>query len=83
MTDKLSEYIQANQSLQERLIASVTEISNLKQEIFRLNQVISNFNTADSNDNITLNIVQEDKSSEDKLPNMKSHPECIVDISDI
>jgi len=83
MTDKLSEYIQANQSLQERLIASVTEISNLKQEIFRLNQVISNFNTADSNDNITLIIVQEDKSSEDKLPNMKSHPECIVDISDI
>lgn len=83
MTDKLSEYIQANQSLQERLIASVTEISNLKQEIFRLNQVISNFNTADSNDNITLNIVQEDKSSEDKLPNLKSHPECIVDISDI
>lgn len=83
VTNRLQEYIQANQSLQERLIANVSEISNLKQENFRLNQSISNSNTADSNDNIKIGIVEEEKSSEDNLPKLKSRPECTVDISDI
>jgi glycosyltransferase involved in cell wall biosynthesis len=81
---QLNEYIAANQSLQERLIASVSEISKLKQEIVRLNQHIatSAAQTLQGPENVRLSVVQ-DEPSEEIVAKIKTSPEITVDMSDI
>ena len=80
---QLTEYIQANQSLQERLIASVSEVSTLKQEVVRLNLYISTLKNVESSDNIKIDIVEEEKSTEVNLSKTMSRPEHTVDMSDM
>jgi glycosyltransferase involved in cell wall biosynthesis len=79
---QLNEYIAANQSLQERLIASVSEISTLKQEITRLNQYIATTASRASQapENVRLSVVEEEPAEEVVS---KISPEIIVDMSDI
>ena len=79
---QLNEYIAANQSLQERLIASVSEISTLKQEITRLNQYIATTasRAAQAPENVRLSVVEEEPAEEAVS---KTSPEIIVDMSDI
>ena len=79
---QLNEYIAANQSLQERLIASVSEISTLKQEITRLNQYIATTasRAAQAPENVRLSVVEEEPAEEAVS---KISPEIIVDMSDI
>jgi hypothetical protein len=84
---QLNEYIAANQSLQERLIASVSEISKLKQEIVRLNQHIATSAAAASlaeqaPENVRLSVVEE-KPAEEIVAKTKTSPEITVDMSDI
>ena len=80
---KIQEYISANQSLQERLIASVREISALKIEIKQLNHNITNLkNNIDAVENIKLDIIDNETLSNDTVP-LKSVPEIAVDISDV
>jgi len=80
---KIQEYISANQSLQERLIASVREISALKIEIKQLNHNITNLkNNIDTVENIKLDIIDNETLSNDTVP-LKSVPEIAVDISDV
>ena len=83
MSSQLNEYIAANQSLQERLIASVREISTLKQEVARLNQQIASAAAlAPTPENVVLSIV-EDEPAEQVVAKTKTSPEITVDMSDI
>jgi glycosyltransferase involved in cell wall biosynthesis len=84
---QLNEYIAANQSLQERLITSVSEISKLKQEIVRLNQHIATSAAAASlaaqaPESIRLSVVEEEPE-EEIVAKTKTSPEFAVDMSDI
>ena len=85
MAAQLNEYIAANQSLQERLIASVRDISVLKQEIARLNQQIASAAAAvqaPEPENVVLSVV-EDEPAEKIVAKTKTSPEIVVDMSDI
>ena len=68
--------------MQERLIASVSEISTLKQEITRLNQYIATnaSRAAQATENVRLSVVEEEPAEEAVS---KISPEIIVDMSDI
>jgi hypothetical protein len=82
---QLNEYIAANQSLQERLIASVSEISTLKQEIVRLNQYNANAAASlaeQATQNVRLSVVEEEPA-EEIVAKTKTSPEITVDMSDI
>lgn len=82
---ELNEYIAANQSLQERLITSVREISTLKQEIARLNQCIASSAAAAASlapENVILSVIEE-KPDAEIVPKTKTSPEITVDMSDI
>jgi hypothetical protein len=78
-----NEYIAANQSLQERLIASMSEISTLKQEIIHLNKcIVTVARAVQSPENIVMSVVEE-KKAEEIAPATKTSPEIKVDMSDI
>ena len=82
---QLNEYIAANQSLQERLIASVSEISTLKQEIVLLNQYNANAAASlaeQATQNVRLSVVEEEPA-EEIVAKTKTSPEITVDMSDI
>ena len=80
---QLNEYIAANQSLQERLIASMSEISKLKQEIVHLNKCIATVARAvQAPENIIMSVIEEKQSEEIASP-AKTSPEIKVDMSDI
>jgi hypothetical protein len=89
MAAQLNEYIAANQSLQERLIASVRDISTLKQEITRLNQYIASAaaaaaatQVAKASENVVLSVIEEEPA-ETVVAKTKTSPEITVDMSDI
>ena len=86
MAAQLNEYIAANQSLQERLIASVRDISTLKQEIARLNQYIASAaaqtEVAPAPENVVLSVIEEEPA-ETVVAKTKTSPEITVDMSDI
>jgi predicted RNase H-like nuclease (RuvC/YqgF family) len=88
ITTQLNEYIAANQSLQERLIASVRDISTLKQEIARLNEYIASSaaaaaaEVAQAPENVILSVIAEEPEAE-IIAKTKSSPEITVDMSDI
>jgi hypothetical protein len=85
ITTQLNEYIAANQSLQERLIASVSEISTLKLEIARLNEHIASSAAAEvaqAPENVILSVIAEEPEAEN-VAKTKSSPEITVDMSDI
>lgn len=80
---QLSEYIAANQSLQERLIASMSEISTLKQEIVHLNKcIVTVARAVQAPENIVMSVVEETKG-EEIVSAAKTIPEIKVDMSDI
>ena len=83
MATQLNEYIAANQSLQERLITSVRDISTLKQEIVRLNQQIASAAAvqAPAPENVVLSVIEEHAS--EIVAKTKTSPEIKVDMSDI
>ena len=85
MSAQLNEYIAANHSLQERLIASVRDISTLKQEIARLNEYIASSAAApvaQSPENVILSVIAEEPAAE-IVAKTKTSPEITVDMSDI
>jgi hypothetical protein len=90
ITTQLNEYIAANQSLQERLIASVSEISTLKLEIARLNEDIASYaaataaatQVAEAPENVILSVMAEEPEAE-IVAKTKTSPEITVDMSDI
>jgi len=89
MSAQLNEYIAANQSLQERLIASVSEISSLKLEIVRLNEHIASYaaaaaaaQVAEAPENVILSLIAEQPAAE-IVAKPKTSPEITVDMSDI
>lgn len=80
---QLSEYIAANQSLQERLIASMSEISTLKQEIVHLNKcIVTVARAVQAPENIVMSVAEEKQSAEIASAT-KTSPEMKVDMSDI
>jgi glycosyltransferase involved in cell wall biosynthesis len=80
---QLSEYIAANQSLQEKLIASMSEISKLKQEIVHLNKcIVTVARAVQAPENIIMSALQENKA-EEIVSAAKTSPEIKVDMSDI
>jgi glycosyltransferase involved in cell wall biosynthesis len=80
---QLNEYIAANQSLQERLIASMSEISTLKQEIVHLNKcIVTVARAVQAPENIVMSVVEE-KKAEEIVTAAKTSPEIKVDMSDI
>ena len=80
---QLNEYVAANQSLQERLIASMSEISTLKQEIVHLNKcIVTVARAVQAPENIVVSAVEENKS-EEIVSAAKTSPEIKVDMSDI
>lgn len=80
---QLSEYVAANQSLQERLIASMSEISKLKQEIVHLNKcIVTVARAVQASENIVMSVVEE-KKAEEIESSAKTSPEIKVDMSDI
>lgn len=80
---QLSEYIAANQSLQERLIASMSEISKLKQEIVHLNKcIVTVARAVQAPENIVMSVAEEKQSAEITSA-AKTSPEMKVDMSDI
>ena len=83
---QLNEYIAANQSLQERLIACVSEISTLKQEIVRLNQYIASSAAPPAvqvPENVILSVIEDEPDTDNIVPKTKISPEITVDMSDI
>ena len=80
---QLSEYVAANQSLQERLIASMSEISKLKEEIVHLNKcIVTVARAVQASENIVMSVVEE-KKAEEIESSAKTSPEIKVDMSDI
>jgi glycosyltransferase involved in cell wall biosynthesis len=80
---QLSEYVAANQSLQERLIASMSEISKLKQEIVHLNKcIVTVARAVQASENVVMSVVEE-KKAEEIASATKTSPEIKVDMSDI
>jgi glycosyltransferase involved in cell wall biosynthesis len=73
-----------NQSLQDQLTASVNEIAALKHENTRLTQLIIDIKP-DNKENITYVATEIDKSTipDIELPQTKSRPEIIIDITDV
>ena len=85
MSAQLNEYIAANHSLQERLIASVRDISTLKQEIARLNEYIASSAAApvaQAPENVIISVIAEEPAAE-IVAKTKTSPEITVDMSDI
>ena len=80
---QLSEYVAANQSLQERLIASMSEISTLKQEIVHLNKcIVTVARAVHAPENIVMSVLEDTKAAEIASA-AKTSPEIKVDMSDI
>lgn len=83
-SDQIKEYVTANQSLQNKLIANIREMSALKQENANLTNIITDLKQ-DNKENITYLSTEIEQSSipDSELPTNKSHPEFIIDITNM
>lgn len=83
-SNQIKEYVTANQSLQNKLIANIREMSALKQENANLTKIITDLKQ-DNKENITYVATEIDKSTipDSELPKNKSHPEFIIDITNM
>ena len=83
-SDQIKEYVAANQSLQNKLIANIHEMSALKQENANLTKIITDLKQ-DNKENITYLSTEIEQSSipDSELPKNKSHPEFIIDITNV
>ena len=83
-SDQIKEYVTANQSLQNKLIANIREMSTLKQENANLTKIITDLKQ-DNKENITYISTEIEQSSipDSELPKNKSHPEFIIDITNV
>ena len=83
-SDQIKEYVTANQSLQNKLIANIREMSTLKQENANLTKIITDLKQ-DNKENITYLSTEIEQSSipDSELPKNKSHPEFIIDITNV
>ena len=83
VNNQLDELLKANQSLQQKLIANVSEISVLKRENTRLTNLITQNNADNENITYIATEIEQSNITEQELPKTKCHPEISIDITDI